>query len=272
MRHLLAVVLSVAAASASAQESVPTANAVAVASPVQKKLERGYRLAGEKKNTEAIAAFQSVLKAEPENHAALVSLGYLYSGVKQWKSAARNFKAASAQEPGDQRLRMDYAYALQGAGDIEGASAEFEQVAAQEGEFKAPAQTAIENLKNAAPAAADLKARKLLEQGYAALSRGDKASARARFVSASVADPKNAAAFKQLGFLNYENGKLSEAARNFEAARVLEPQDGFTALQLGYTYAKLKKDDAAREAFTAASNSTDPKIHDAAVAALNPAL
>ena len=257
---------------------VPLAAAAAPAqqpavSSVQKKLEKGYRLAGEKKNTEAIAAFNAVLKVEPDNHGAFVSLGYLYAGVKQWKSAVRTFKAATAQDPSDQRLRMDYAYALQASGDPDGASAEFSDIAGQEGEFREAARAAVEGLKNAAASSpADVKGRKLLERGYASLSKGDKASARAHFAAAAKLDPKNTGALKQLGFLDFEAGKLQSAAELFEAARAVEPNDYFTALQLGYTYAKLKRVNEAREAFTAASASADAKIHDAAVAALNPSL
>jgi tetratricopeptide (TPR) repeat protein len=247
------------------------AGRAAPAASVQSRLEKGYLLAEEKKNTEAISAFSSVLKTEPDNHAALVALGYLYSGVKQWKSAVKNFKAAASQDPADQRLRMDYAYALQGEGDLDAASVEFASLAGQQGEFQAAARVALESAQTASSAKpADSKVRGLLERGYAALSRGDKASARTQFEAALKLDSANTAALKQLGFLNFDAGRLLAAAGNFEAARAVEPDDYLTALQLGYTYAKLRKGEEAREAFTAASASSDAKIHDAAVAALNP--
>lgn len=276
MRHLIAVAVIILSVVAVVPESSAKSVAVAparstVAGSTQMKLVRAYRLVGEKKSVEAIAAFQSVLKAEPGNHAALVSLGYLYSNGKQWKSAAKSFKTAVTQEPGDLRVRMDLAYALRASGDVAGATEEFRLVAAQESEFKAAAQTELSNLKNAGPSAAELKEHKLLEKGYAALGRGDKAAARVLFAAAVHADANNAAARKQLGFLDYDAGRMQAAAKHFEAARVIEPTDYITVLQLGYTYAKLKKSDAAREAFTAASASEDAKIREAAVSELKPA-
>jgi tetratricopeptide (TPR) repeat protein len=273
--------LSGAASAARAQEpavpaditeadvSAPAVPAPAVDPILQKKLDRGYRLAAEKKNTEAIAAFNSVLKDDPENHAALASLGYLYMEVKQWKSSIRNFQAATLQEPGDQRLRMDFAYALLGSGDLDGAATEFTRLSTRPGEYQSAARSALEELRNAVPPA-ELKGRKLLAMGYAALDDGDKAAARKLFADAAKADPKNTLALKQLGFLNFEAGRLQAAVENFEAVRAVQPDDYVAALQLGYTYAKLKKTDEAREAFMAASASTDAKIRDAATAALAP--
>ena len=254
------------------QETVAAEAAEPAADPViQKKLDRAYKLAAEKKNTEAIAAFNSVLKSDPENHAALASLGYLYMGVQQWKSAVKSFEAATLQDPGDQRLRMDFGYALQGAGDFDAAATEFTRLSTRKGEYQAAAREALEELRNAEPPA-QMMGRKLLERGYAALEEGNKSAARKRFEEAVKYDPKNSLALKQLGFMNFEAGRLKAAVENFEAARAVQPDDYVAALQLGYTYAKLKKNDEAREAFTAASASTDAKVRDAATAALAPSL
>jgi len=254
------------AESAAGESSAPDFDPV-----IQKKLDRAYQLAADKKNTEAIAAFNSVLRSDPENHAALASLGYLYMGVKQWKSAVRNFEAATLQDPGDQRLRMDFAYALQGAGDFDAAATEFTRLSTRKGEYQAAAREALEDLRNAEPPA-QMMGRRLLERGYAALEEGNKVAARRRFEEAVKYDPKNTLALKQLGFLNFEAGRLKTAVENFEAARAVQPDDHVASLQLGYAYAKLKRLDEAREAFMAASASTDAKVRDAATAALAPSL
>lgn len=141
MRSLAVALLLLAGSGAARDSAGPDPSAV------RKRLERGYRLASEKHNAQAIAAFSSVLKLDAENHAALVALGYLYVEVKQWKSAAKSFRAASEQDPLDQRLRMDLGYALQASGDLAGAGEEFGRLAAQDGEFRAQARAAVERMR-----------------------------------------------------------------------------------------------------------------------------
>lgn len=250
--------------------SQPAAGA-APAPQVKTRLERAYRLKEAKKTNEAIAAFESVLKMDPQNRGALGELGYLHSGLKHWKTAVKYLAGASEQDPTDMRLRLDLGYARQSAKDYEGASADFAAVASQPGDLQAQAQQALEAAKGAAAGGpADSKTRRLLEQGYTALGKGDKLTAKKRFEAAAAADPKDASALKQLGYMNLEEGKLKAAAANFEAARAIDANDYFVALQLGYTYNRLRRKDQAKEAFNAALASTDAKIHDAAVAALNP--
>jgi tetratricopeptide (TPR) repeat protein len=245
------------------------------ASPkVQAQLKRAYALRAAKKNVEALAAFKAVLAGDPQNQAALVETGYVYAGMKQWKSAVKYLGQASAQDLSNARLHMDLGYAQQSLKDFDAAGNEFQIVAKESGEFQEQAQKALEALKGAqdgAAAADAAKQNRTLEAGYAALKRGDKAGARAKFAAVVAADGKNTAALKQLGFVNLEEGKVTEAAANFEAARAVEPNDYFLALQLGYTYERLQKKEQAHDAFNAASASSDPKIHDAAVAALKPA-
>ncbi len=244
-----------------------------VAKQVKPLLARAYRLRAAKKNAESLAAFKRVLAVDPQNHAALMEAGYVYAGLKQWGSALKYLSQASAQDQSNLRLHMDIGYARQALKQYEDAGAEFKVVAQQPGEFQDQAQKALDSLKGAASpeTAADARHRRQLEQGYAALKRGDSAAARVKFESAVAADPKDAAALKQLGFINLQDGRQNEAAANFEAARSIEPDDLFIALQLGYVYQRLQKGDEARGAFNAALASVDPKIHDAAAAALKPA-
>ena len=275
MRYAM-IVLAVSAAclySSLARSQSPSPAQPAAAPQVKSQLERGYRLRAANRNSEALAAFNGALAADPQNHAALVELGYLHAGMKQWPSAVKFFNAASAQDPSSMRLHMDLGYALQALKKFDAAGSEFGVVAKEPGEFQEQAQKALEALKGAADSAAsaaDAKQQRVLQDGYAALSRGDRIAARRKFEAAVKADPKSAAAQKQLGFLDLQQGKPEEAAAHFEAARAVEPNDYFIALQLGYTYQRLQKKDEARGAFRAATASSDPKIHDAAVAALEP--
>ena len=266
---------------ARSQEAAPE-GAAAVAAPqpraaapaVKSRLERGYRLRAAHRDSEAVSVFNGVLAADPQNHAALVELGYIHAGLKHWASAVKFLGEASRQDPSNMRLRMDLGYALQEQKQYEAAGAEFSAVAKDPGDFQEQAQKALEALKgaaNGAAAAADARQQRLLQDGYAALGRGDRKSARRSFESAVKADAKSAAAQKQLGFIDLQEEKPQAAAAHFEAARALEPNDYFIALQLGYTYQRLEKKEEARGAFSAAAASSDPKIHDAAVAALNPA-
>jgi Flp pilus assembly protein TadD len=269
---VLAVATCLYSVPARSQEAAPAGGA-ATAPKVKSQLERGYRLRAAKRNTEAAAAFNAVLAADPQNHAAVVELGYLHAGLKQWTLAVKFLGTASDQDPTNMRLHMDLGYARQALKQYDAAGDEFRLVAKDPGEFQEQAQKALEALKGAADGAASAqgaKQRRLVEQGYAALKRGDKPAARRAFESAAKDDPSDAAALKQLGFLDLQDGKLASATARFEAARALEPNDYFIALQLGYTYQRLQKKEQARDAFGAASASSDPKIHDAAVAALKP--
>jgi tetratricopeptide (TPR) repeat protein len=182
--------------------------------------------------------------------------------------------AASAQDPGNMRLHMDLGYASQALKRYAAAGEQFRLVAEHAGEFQQQAEKALESVTVSTPtsSAADARQRRLLERGYAALNRGDKAAAAKSFAAAVANDPKDTAALKQLGFIDLDMGRIPEAAANFEAARALEPSDYFVALQLGYTYERLQKTEQAREAFDAALASTDEKIRGAAQAALHPSV
>jgi tetratricopeptide (TPR) repeat protein len=255
---------------ARSQGAAPAAGGASTSSPFKKDLERGYRLKEQKRGPEAVAAFAAVLAKDPSNHAALTELGYLHAGLRHYNTALKYLRAASAQDPDNMRLRMDLGYAAQSAKRYDAATEQFRIVAERRGEFQAQAQAALETMKASSPAAgeADVKQRRLREQGYAALSRGDKTAAGKSFESAVANDPKDAAALKQLGFIDLDQGRLAEAAANFEAVRALEPNDYFVALQLGYTYERLQKKEQARESFSAALASADEKIHGAAQTAL----
>ena len=243
--------------------------AVAASVPFRKDLERGYRLKEQKRSAEAVAVFSAVLSKDPANHAALTELGYLHAGLKHYNSAAKYFRAASAQDPANMRLRMDLGYAEQALKRYDAAAEEFRIVGAHQGEFQDQAQKALAAISSVPAVSQEGAAqRRLREQGYAALNRGDKDAAAKSFEAAVANDPTDAPALKQLGFINFDAGKLAAAAANFEAVRALTPNDYFVALQLGYTYERLQKRDQAREAFVAAMASGDAKIHGAAQAAL----
>lgn len=244
-----------------------------VKSPLNREIERAYRLKEQKRSTEALAAFNGVLKKDPTNHAALTEAGYIHAGLKHYDAAVKYLAAASAQDPSNMQLHMDLGYVYQARNQRESAQTQFKIVAARPGEFQEKAQEALKVVA-AGPAPAskeELRQRRLREQGYSALTAGNKAAARKAFQAAVANDPKDEAALKQLGFINLDEGALSAAAANFEAIRALEPSDYFVALQLGYTYQRLQKKEQAHEAFSAALGSSDAKVHDAAQAALEPA-
>lgn len=239
-------------------------------SPHKAEFERAYKLKEQKRDVQALEAFNAILKKDPRNHAALTEAGYLHAGLKQYAPAAGRLSAASAQDPENMRLRMDLAYVLQALKRYAEANEQFQAVAAKPGEFQASAQSAsleVHRLLSAGDPA-EAKRRQLMERGYAALKRGDRTAARRAFSAVTAKDPNDEAARKQLGFLNFEEGRLTAAAADFEAVRALHPNDYLVALQLGYTYERLKKKDLARAAFSSALDSTDARIHDAAQAAL----
>lgn len=246
------------------------ADGAAPRSPQKKAFERAYQLKEQKRDVQALAAFTAILKEDPRNHAALTEAGYLHAALKQYGPAADHLSAASAQDPENMRLRMDLGYVLQALKRYAAADEQFQRVAAVPGEFQPAAQAASLEVRRLQTARdpAETKRRQLMERGYAALKRGDKASARKAFSAVTAADPNHEAARKQLGFLNFEEGRLEAAAADFEAVRALHPNDYLVALQLGYTYQRLKKAELARAAFSAALVSGDSKIQDAARSAL----
>lgn len=259
---LSAVILS--AAPAGAREGASTK------SPHKAEFERAYKLKEQKRDAQALAAFNGILKADPRNHAALTEAGYLHASLKQHASAVKNLSAASVQDPENMRLRMDLGYELQALKRYVEANEQFQIVAARPGELQAAAQGAALEVHRLLTAVdpAEAKRRQLMERGYAALKKGDKTAARKAFAAVTAKDPNDESARKQLGFMNFEAGDFAAAAADFEAVRALHPNDYLVALQLGYTYERLKKKDLARAAFSAALESADPKIHDAAQTAL----
>jgi uncharacterized protein HemY len=267
MRQLIAAaVLAVSAAAAPTSQQQPASQQ----SPVKADLEKGYRLKSENKPAEAAVAFGAVLKKDPTNHAANVELGYLNAGLKKWNAAAKYLSAAVTQDPANQRLRMDLGYVYQSLKKPAQAAEQFKAAAELGGEFQQQARAALDAVGTPAvvPSESDVKARKALERGYAALGKGDKASARKAFASVVASDPRNEAALKQLGFLNLSEKRFAEAAKNFEAVRAINAGDHFIALQLGYTYDRLQQKERAREAFSAALASSDAKVREAAQSAL----
>lgn len=194
--------------------------------------------------------------------------GYQHIKRKQFISGAKRLSVASARDPENMQLRMDLAYAYQAAKKHAEAEAQFRIVASKPGDFQTAAAAAAEEIARQRSGAGEAKRRARLEQGYAAVSRGDKAAARRAFGALLAADPKDEDARKQMGYLNFEEGRYADAAADFEAALALRPDDHVTALQLGYTFEHLKKREKARASFTAALQSGDDKIREAAQNAL----
>jgi len=213
------------------------------------------------------AAVPSAQTAPPNPDA---EAGYQHVKRRQFASAVKRLSAASTREPENMQLRMDLAYAYQAVKKHGEAEEHFRFVASRPGPFQAAAAAAADEAARQAAGAGPegAKRRARLEQAYAAVGRGDKIAARRAFQAILAADPKDAAARKQMGYLNFEDGRYADAAADFEAALAVEPNDHVTALQLGYTFEYLKKREQARASFTAALRSGDDKIREAAQNAL----
>jgi tetratricopeptide (TPR) repeat protein len=265
----LAGLLGLSAGGALCQGPAASAAAMTPAqAQMRSRLAKAYQFKEKGKPAEAIAAFRNVLRTDPGNSEAIMELGYLHAGLKQWPAAAKYLKQASEQDPGSMRLRMDLAYARSAMGDEAGAAEQFRAVAAEPGEFQQRAREALAALGAGAEAASRASQRRIVNEGWAALRRGDRANARRKFEQALAKDPKDAGVLKQVGFLDLHDGKMEAAVRNFETARALDAGDHFIALQLGYLYDRMGDKERSREAFTAALASPDEKIHAAAETAL----
>lgn len=261
-----AFLLAAGAAGAAAQGAqAPQAPAQA---QMRSRLAKAYELKEKNKPADAIAAFRQVLRTDPGNTEAIIELAYLHAGLRQWPAAAKYLRQASMQDPGNMRLRMDLAHALSAVDDAAGAAEQFRVVAAEPGEFQEKARQALSTLGAGAQAQQRAGYRKTVNEGWAALRRGDRAGARRKFEQALAMDPKDAGVIKQVGFLDLHDGKMEAAVRNFETARALDSGDHFIALQLGYLYERMGDKERSREAFTSAMASPDEKIHAAARAAL----
>lgn len=264
---MTAALLLATAGGASAQGASAGAP-VAGAAQMRSRLAKAYQLKERNKPAEAIEAFRQVLRTDPGNTEAIIELAYLHAGLRQWQAAAKYLRHATLQDPGNMRLRMDLAHALSSLDDGAGAAEQFRVVAAVPGEFQEKAREALAVLGAGAQAPARAGHRKTVNEGWAALRRGDRVGARRKFEQALAIDPKDAGVIKQVGFLDLHDGKMEAAVRNFETARALDGNDHFIALQLGYLYERMGDKERSREAFTSAMASPDEKIHAAARAAL----
>lgn len=268
---MTAAALLALAGGALAQAPVDPAAVGPARAQMRSRLAKAYQLKERDKAPEAIAAFRSVLRADPGNSEAIIELGYLHAGLKQWPVAAKYLGQASAQDPGNLRLRMDLGYARAALNDPAGAAEQFRVVAAEPGEFQERARKELQSLGAEAQAQSRTGHRKTVNEGWAALRRGDRAGARRKFEQALALEPKDAGVLKQVGFLDLHDGKVESAVRNFETARSLDAGDHFIALQLGYLYDRMGEKARSRDAFISALASPDEKIHAAAKAALRDA-
>jgi Tfp pilus assembly protein PilF len=78
-------------------------------------------------------------------------------------------------------------------------------------------------VQRATPRRAGTDAARLVEEGAAALERGDEAAARAAFTRALASDPENVAAHTYLGVLADRAGDLKGAEKHFAAAALAAP-------------------------------------------------
>lgn len=233
------------------------------------KLEKAYELIREDKPADAAALMSEILKVRPTDGRVRLELAYLEIRLKRWKEAVDLLDAAIEENPDDMRLRMERGYVRLELGQTSAAADEFGVAARAAGEFQAPAQAALEGIKNQT-SEEGLRVREdaLLNAGYDDLRTGAAAQAREKFKAALDADPGRTEVSKQLGYMSMADGDLPAAARRFEGVRLLDPGDAETALELGYIEDALHNEVAATKAFKAALASPDPGIRTAAAVAL----
>jgi Tfp pilus assembly protein PilF len=233
------------------------------------RLARAYDLLRANRPEDAAAALSALLRDDPDDGRARLELAYLDIRLQRWREAVALLDAAIEQEPANMRLRMERGYARQALGDLAPASDEFAAVAREPGEFQEQARAALAAVNaQDGDAARKVRVDAVLNAGYDDLRRGDKAGASDKFKAALELDPGRVEIAKQLGYMSMADGDLAAAAKRFAGVSILQPQDYATALQLGYIDDSLHNEADAQKAFAAALASPDPKIHDAASAAL----
>ena len=231
--------------------------------------ELGYRLIQEGKKREALLVFESVLRSNPRDRQARLEAGYLSAELHLWKDAVRDLDEAAEGDPENLHLRMDLGYARQALGEYDAAANDFQYVLQRPSEYDQQAREALKSITDGSAEAAQ-RAREdgLMDQGYDALRRGDRVTARQKFELVLAENPRDVEAQKQLGYMNIEQGKLAAAAEDFDGAHHLDPTDYASALQLGYIYDQLNNSVKAEQAFRRAAQSPDPGVRDAALSAL----
>jgi Flp pilus assembly protein TadD len=242
---------------------------VPAASTADDRLAKAYDLLKGNRTGEAAAVLGALVRDEPADGRARLELAYLDIRLKRWKEAVALLDSAIDADPGNPRLRMERGYARLELGELSAASDEFSSVAREPGEFQEQALTALKGLEGqTTDSARKARVDAILDQGYEDLRKKDNAAARAKFTEALAADPERTEVAKQLGYMSMADGHLAEAARDFAGVHTLAPQDAMTALELGYIYDGLHNEAAAEKSFAAAQTSPDPKIRNAAEAAL----
>ncbi len=232
-------------------------------------MSRAYELLKAGRAEDAASVMRELLRSDPGNRRARLELAYVDIGLKRWQEAVALLDALIEEEPSDMRLRMELGYARLALGQRAAASDEFALVALVPGEFQVRAR-AEQASSSASLSGAERDARTdaVLNEGYDALRRGDKATARARFTEALRENPGRTIISKQLAYMSIADGNMVDAARELEGAHHLAPLDYETELELGYIYDSLHDETGALKSFGLALSSPVPAIRTAAAAAL----
>lgn len=264
-------------------------------------LKQFYDLLKAKHYHQAADLLKEMLRLDPKNRRARIELVYLETRFKNWNNAIVLLDSLLKEDPSDMRLRMERGYALQSIGDLDMARDDFNIIAQTKNKFQNQARKALKvviyessktdddlsaiidektepkskesktlttTVSDSTESTRDEKTDALLNEAYDDLRNGKRAQAREEFQQVLIEDPSRTDIYKQLGYMNIADGNLADAAKEFEGAHKLAPLDYQTALELGYTYDSLHDEASAKKAFATALPSPDPKIHNAAAAAL----
>ena len=98
---------------------------------------------------------------------------------------------------------------------------------------------------NGKSTAAERRSRNLNDEAVRFHLQNDVESAKATYAAAVQANPKNASAHNNLGFLLAQAGELKEALKHLRRAVKLDPQNGNAQVNLGQALAADGKIDAA---------------------------
>jgi tetratricopeptide (TPR) repeat protein len=207
----------------------------------------------ERKFTEAEAAFQRALTADPKSSAAQSALAFLYRVQNNLPKAEQAYAAAAAESPARSPKRLQYAQFKLQTGDVEGARKLLDEMIQKAPDYLpalvSRAEMAASEKKYAESEAliAKVLARDALQpeamllSGRLALVQGDNAKAISLTEKMLKSYPQSAQGAYQLGVATLANGETDKAILNLKQASLLSP--GFIDPVLLLANVNLRKGD-----------------------------
>lgn len=180
-------------------------------------------------------SFERAVELDPKFVAARVNLGNLLLGLREWAAALREFKAAIAADPGI-FMRDPTSYV---AFNIYG-------LCLMDDRNYIEARRAFERSIQINPQYAPAHAN--LGNVYVALKNDD--AALKEFLAASILEPNDALALKNIGMIFGRKGQLDLAAKYLSQTHALTPQDPVVTGALAGDYISIGKDAEAKALVT----------------------